>query len=98
MHQQDSECFHVLEGELVVMDERGERTARPGDTCLLPAGRPHGFANRGSATVRALVIAMPGDAAQRFFDELDAMATAGPVDVQGVCAAGARHALTVCLP
>lgn len=98
VHQQDTECFHVLAGELVLMDENGERTARPGDTCLLPAGRPHGFANRGTSTVRALVIATPGSAAHRFFDELDAMAATGPIDVQGVCAAGERNALTVCLP
>ncbi len=97
-HERDSECFHILSGELVMVDEHGERTARAGDTCLLPPGRPHGFANRGSETVRALVIAAPGEAARRFFDELDAMAAAGPIEVADVSAAAGRHALKVCLP
>jgi uncharacterized cupin superfamily protein len=98
VHERDSECIHVLAGELVMMDEMGERTVRPGDTCLLPAGQAHGFINRGSETARALVIATPGEAAHQFFDELDQLAATGPVDVQDVCEAARRHALRVCLP
>jgi quercetin dioxygenase-like cupin family protein len=94
VHDIDTECFHVLDGELTFIDDEGERVATAGDTCYLPAGLPHGFVNRSTSPVRALVITTPGQAAERFFDDLhQELAQAGPPELAQVAGIAARHSL-----
>lgn len=94
-HDIDAECFFILAGELTLIDEQGERTARTGDTCFLPPGRTHGFINRGSGDVRALVIVTPGDAAVAFFDAMHQLAASDALDEGAVMESAGRHGITI---
>ncbi|MCK6454826.1 MAG: cupin domain-containing protein, partial [Alphaproteobacteria bacterium] len=59
-HENDTECFFVLDGALTFMSPGGARIAGVGETCLLPAGGAHAFRNDGERPARALVVASPG--------------------------------------
>lgn len=97
-HEIDSESFYLLDGELTFTDAGGTRVARRGDFVYLPPRREHGFANTGTTTARALVIAAPGADAERFFAEVDATFGQGPPDVAALVEMAARHALVIIPP
>jgi len=71
-HATDSEFFFVLEGTLTLSDPDGDIAARPGDFCFLRAGGSHAFRNETDSPVRVLAVVTPGDAAHRFFKQVDA--------------------------
>jgi quercetin dioxygenase-like cupin family protein len=91
-HEVDSEFFYVTEGEVTLYTPDGERVARKGDFCFLPAGGSHGFRNNGTSDVRALVVITPGIAAHDFFRAVDAE-TKGAVDVPVVMDLMSKHAI-----
>lgn len=95
MHEEDAECFHMLEGELAFTDGMAERVARSGESCFLPPRLTHGFVNRGATTARALVVLTPGVSAQGFFDDLDQLADApGMPDPVRVATLAAQHRIS----
>lgn len=94
-HDEDAECFYILEGRLTFAGPDGSRAAGPGDCCLLPAGGDHAFVNDGESSVRALVVVSPGRKSEAFFGTLDAAARAGGPDLAAVPGIAARHGLTI---
>jgi len=71
VHADEDELFYVLEGELTLYAQGGERTAGPGSFVHLPRGIAHGFANRSGRPARMLVVATPGGALLGVFRGLD---------------------------
>ena len=94
-HEVDSEFFHVLEGELTIVQPSGQRAAAAGSSVFLPAGGAHAFHNAGNEAARVQVIASPGIEAERFFAEIDAATRSTGVDLAVVSAAAHRHRLTI---
>jgi mannose-6-phosphate isomerase-like protein (cupin superfamily) len=76
VHRGDDETFHILEGELEVL--QGEEWSRvgAGTSIYLPRGVAHAFRNPGELPVRFLGIATPGGH-ERFFEAVDQLVTEG---------------------
>jgi len=51
VHDTIEHVQYVLEGEMVIGTEEGEKVAREGDGILIPAGVAHWYENRGSVPV-----------------------------------------------
>jgi uncharacterized cupin superfamily protein len=94
-HDVDSELFHVLAGEITVVQPDGQRVAASGSSAFLPVGGEHAFYNAGTVTARVLVIASPGIEAERFFAEIDAASRRTTVDLALVSATARRHGLAI---
>lgn len=94
-HEIDSEFFHVLEGELTIVQSTGQQIARAGSSVFLPPGGAHAFHNAGTQPARVQVIASPGIEAERFFTAIDAAARRAPIDLATVSATASRHGLTI---
>ncbi|WP_161993499.1 cupin domain-containing protein [Muricoccus nepalensis] len=78
VHAEDTEVFHVLDGELTVFDGVAERRHGPGTTVTLPAGSRHGFRNDTAGLVRFLVMASPGVQCLEMFRHFDRAGRAAP--------------------
>lgn len=93
VHEEDTEAFYILDGELTVESEGRTATLRAGDMCLLPAGREHAFRNESARDVRFLAVVTPGVDAFAFFTEIDRAGAAGGLTPDGVMAIGTAHGL-----
>jgi mannose-6-phosphate isomerase-like protein (cupin superfamily) len=60
-HEQ-SEVFHVIEGEARLHVDGGEQTLGPGRSGYVPGGEVHGFANEGDEVCRVIAVMTPGGA------------------------------------
>jgi oxalate decarboxylase/phosphoglucose isomerase-like protein (cupin superfamily) len=86
VHEADDEVFYVLEGELTVSSQDGEKTIGAGTAVTLPRGVPHGFRNEKSLPAR-LVVLLPDTQGLQMFRQFDAAGRhAAPVDVASVAA------------
>lgn len=86
-HEADDETLYVLEGDLTLIGETGERTATAGTCIGFARGEVHGFRNDTAATVRLLAIAHPGVQAAEMFRHFDRAAKAGalaPADIAAI--------------
>ncbi len=86
VHERDDEMFYLLEGELTLQDEAGERRAGPGSFVALPKGVPHAFRNAGERDVRFLVITCPGIAAAEMFRHFDRAGSPAPEEIGAISA------------
>jgi quercetin dioxygenase-like cupin family protein len=93
-HADDEEMLYVVEGELTLIDETGERRAGAG-TCLhFDRGHLHGFRNDSSGTVKLMVIAKPGVQTAEMFRHFDRAAKAGPLAPPDVVAIAAEYGVS----
>lgn len=92
-HDEDTEAFYILDGELTVEAEGRVETLRSGDMCLLPAGREHAFRNEGPHDVRFLAVVTPGFDALAFFTEIDRAGAAGGLAPDTIMSIGTAHGL-----
>lgn len=76
-HTREDETIAVLEGTLVVEDERRSEIGA-GGAIVLARGTRHAFSNHGDAPLRALIFCSPGGL-ERFFR--DVAAATGAADV-----------------
>jgi quercetin dioxygenase-like cupin family protein len=60
VHRRHSDIFYVLDGELTLLLETGERTAAAGTLVTIPPLVVHGFRNASDADVRYLNLHAPG--------------------------------------
>lgn len=76
-HTLEDEFVYVLEGEVVLVSDRGEQTLRAGDCAGYPAGREdgHHFVNRSGAVARYLEIGDRNDDDRPFYPDDDLMWT-----------------------
>jgi len=56
MHENESELFYVMKGEVLYNDNGVEQTAVAGDVMLCPAGTGHGVANNGTETAELCAV------------------------------------------
>ena len=58
MHENESELFYVMKGEVLYNDNGTECTMRAGDVMLCPAGTGHAIANNGeeNAEICAVIV------------------------------------------
>ena len=88
IHPTQDELVHVLDGELAVVLDGVEDTARAGDVVRLPMGRPHGIFNRSGATATCLFAVAPRRRLYDLFAALDALEDQAP---DAVVALSAQH-------
>jgi len=97
-HEQ-SEVFHVIEGEARLHVDGREQTLGPGTSGYVPGGEVHGFANEGEEVCRVIAVMTPGGA-EGFFREVgqstDDRTLPEPVEpteemLQSLFATGERH-------
>ena len=67
-HEQ-SEVFHVIEGEARLHVDGRDQVLGPGMSGYVPGGEAHGFANEGDDVCRAIAVMTPGGA-EGFFREV----------------------------
>jgi hypothetical protein len=67
-HEQ-SEVFHVIEGEARLHVDGQDRILTPGTSGYVPGGEEHGFANEGDDVCRVIAVMTPGGA-EGFFREI----------------------------
>jgi mannose-6-phosphate isomerase-like protein (cupin superfamily) len=93
-HQTFDEALYVLDGELLVLDARGEWVEAPaGSMFTAPRGVRHGFRNPGAEPVRVLGLWSPAGAGLAFMRDVGAVLRAdGPPDRDAIAAVYARHA------
>lgn len=87
IHDIEDELFHILDGELTLLTDAGERQARPGETVVLPRGHRHGFRNDSATPVRLLVMVTPGLQAAEMFRHMDRAKPTTPDAIVALCAA-----------
>ena len=90
IHADEDEVFFILEGELTLLDDSGERRLGPGGTVLLPKGVRHGFRNDTATPVRFLVAIRPGLQMLELFRHFDRAGRAAPggltpQDIMAIC-------------
>ncbi|MFB6211356.1 MAG: cupin domain-containing protein [Halobacteriales archaeon] len=69
LHTHDqSEVFHVIEGEARLHVDGEDRMLGPGMSGYVPGGAKHGFANAGEAICRVIAVMTPGGAEAFFRD------------------------------
>lgn len=90
-HADDDEMPYVVEGELTLIGERGERKASAGRCLRFAPGDLHGFRNDTAGTVRLLVIAQPGLQAAEMFRHFDRAAQKAPLTPADVMAIAAEY-------
>jgi mannose-6-phosphate isomerase-like protein (cupin superfamily) len=97
-HEQ-SEVFHVIEGEARLHVDGRDQTLGPGTSGYVPSGETHGFANEGDEVCRVIAVMTPGGA-EGFFREVgrptDDRSLPEPVEpteemLQSVFATGERY-------
>lgn len=90
IHAEEDEVFFILDGELTLLDETGERRLGAGGTALLPRGARHGFRNDSATPVRFLVAMRPGLQMLELFRHFDRAGRAAPdgltpQDIMAIC-------------
>jgi uncharacterized cupin superfamily protein len=72
-HAREDEFVYVLEGELVLVEDAGETTLRPGDSAAWPAGdrNGHHLQNRSDADAAFLVVGTRDDADHGEYPDID---------------------------
>jgi uncharacterized cupin superfamily protein len=70
-HEADEEMLFVVDGELTLIGESGERKVGAGSSATFGRGVLHGFRNDTGATVRLFVVATPGVRAAEMFRHFD---------------------------
>jgi quercetin dioxygenase-like cupin family protein len=93
-HADDEEMLYVMEGELTLIGEAGERRAAAGSCVHFAPGDLHGFRNDSAGTVKILVIAQPGVQAAEMFRHFDRAAKAGPLTPPDVMAIAAEYGVS----
>ncbi len=83
--------FHILDGDLTLLDAEGERRVGPGATVHLPAGSRHGYRNDTKSLTRFLVMIRPGLQGLEMFRHFDRAGRALPSglmpgEIIGICA------------
>lgn len=97
VHDDEDELFYILDGELTLLVDDGERTAGAGSFVHLPRGVPHGFRNASDREIRMLVITTPGGGLEGVFRGLDAAAAKGPLEPPAIAAITAANAVHMLL-
>lgn len=90
-HADDDEMLYVMEGELTLIDEAGERKAGAGSCLQFTPGMLHGFRNDTAGTVKLLVIAQPGVQAAEMFRHFDRAAKKGPLAPPDIVAIASEY-------
>jgi mannose-6-phosphate isomerase-like protein (cupin superfamily) len=102
-HLEEDEAFYVLAGSARFTGDGETFDAGPGDFVLLPAGLPHTFLVGADEPLRALQITTPGGF-EDFAAEVGEPArrhelpAPGPVDVERLGHAAARHQIEILGP
>jgi quercetin dioxygenase-like cupin family protein len=76
-HRTFSESFYVLDGTVRLYDGAGWVEATAGDFLFVPRGGIHAFRHDASAPASMLILFAPGEARERYFEELAAVADSG---------------------
>jgi len=90
-HVDDEETLLVMEGELTLIGEAGERKAGPGTCVTFAPGDLHGFRNDTGSTVKMTVIASPGVQLAEMFRHFDRAARKGPLTPPDIMAIAAEY-------
>lgn len=98
VHENEDEYGYIAEGVYEIY--LGEHTyeARIGAMLYFPRHIPHGFRNIGSTTDKMIWISTPGARVESFFNELGALPTDAPPDMQEVASIFARYDMQVFPP
>ena len=92
IHHDEEEFFRVLAGRYRFHVDGHELDAGPGDTLVVPRGRPHTFLNVGDAPGQLAMGFAPGGA-EGFFPRVAAEGLAVPGDLPRIGALGAEYGL-----
>ena len=94
VHSREDETFYLITGQLEarVGDERA--VLRAGDCIFLPRGIPHQLTNTGSVAAQVIMLIHP-PGLERFFDEVDQLASHGPTSPEVMCETAARYGVTI---
>ncbi len=92
VHAAHDECFLVLAGTLTVQTADGDVELAAGDLAWAPRGAVHGYANTGTAEVRALCLYTPAGYEQYFRDVHAAEAEGRPATPELLAELRARYA------
>jgi hypothetical protein len=84
VHPEQTETFHVLEGEMTFRLGRRKIVAGPGETVEVPAGAIHKFANKSGAPVRARVEIRPALKMEELFETTVELAHEGRTNRKGM--------------
>lgn len=93
-HLDYDETVHGLAGTCHFMLPDGEVALGAGETLFVPRGLAHGFINRGTETVRLLVVVTPGRLGPAYFRAVaDIINAGGPPDHHRLVALMAQHGM-----
>jgi quercetin dioxygenase-like cupin family protein len=98
VHQHEDEYIYVLEGSYEIFLDGRNFEAGSGALIHFPKRIAHGFRNTGSTTGRTLWTVVPGGNFEHFFNELGALPTDAPSDMQKVVAIFKRYGMDVLPP
>ena len=86
--------FYVLDGEIVLIMDGTERTARRGDAATVPAGVVHNYVNRSGSEARMLVLT-GGNQHVPFLRGLASLTATGAPDPAEMADHAARHGVNL---
>ena len=97
-HKEYDETIYGVEGVVTFTVDGKPHAIGPGDSCFIPRGATHGFANVSGAEARALAVVTPALIGPTFFKEMAALVAGGPPDMEKVKSAMLKHGLVPVLP
>jgi len=98
-HERYDETIYGLEG-VVTFTVNGKAVhIGPGESCFIPRGAVHGFANLKETNAKGLAVVTPALIGPDFFKESAAIVNAGgPPDIEKLKAVSERHGLVAVMP
>ena len=90
VHSLEDELFYVLEGQYELKVGEDLHRAGPGTCVFAPRGIPHAFRNVSDKPSRMMILFSP-PGFERFFEDVDAAAAAGPPPFETIVALAASY-------
>lgn len=98
-HRHYDETIYGVEGEVTFTIDGRTVPIGPGESCFIPRGAVHGFANLKQTDAKALAIITPALLSPDFFREAAAVVNVdGPPDMEKLMAVLAKHGLVPVMP
>ena len=94
VHSREDETFYVITGEVEALVGNEREVLHAGDCIFLPRGIPHRLLNTGAGPAQLLLLIHP-PGLERFFDEVDQLASSGPTSPEVLRETAARYGVTI---
>lgn len=95
IHSREDEIFEILDGQMDIFLDGETYTASRGDIAFFPRNSVHGFSNSGASPAVVRVVVSPGANFEKFFEELAALPSTTPPDMEKITSLFEQYGLPI---